>query len=74
MAIFFDPTKLELLSHFAHSDSYRALEQLLNQVPSGAVVEVDSAVVQAVNTCELRQPRRRRFLHGRFRGLADWIT
>jgi Capsule polysaccharide biosynthesis protein len=71
---FFDPAKLELLSHFAHSDSYRTLEQLLNQVPSRAVVEVADAAVHAVDTCELRQPHRRSFLRERLRGLADWIT
>ena len=71
---FFDPTKLELLSHFAHSDSYRALEQALNKEPSQAVVEVADAVVHAANACELRQPHRRPFLHERLRGLADWLT
>jgi len=71
---FFEPAKLELLSHFARSDSHRALEQVLNQSGSRMRVDVDARISRALGQCELRRPRRRSVLYERLRRLAEWVS
>jgi hypothetical protein len=68
---FFEPAKLELLSHLAHNDSYQALEQLLERAIPPTLADVDGDVLLALDECELRRtgPALRR----QVRKLTDWI-
>jgi hypothetical protein len=70
---FFEPAKLELLSHFARSESRRGLEQVLHQASPAVPGDVDAGVSHALEACKLHQPRRRFSLSERVRRLADWV-
>ena len=71
-AYFFEPAKLEILSHFGHNEAYRALEQALSEARPPILDDVDRGVLQALDGCALRHPRQRSFLYRQIRKLADW--
>jgi capsular polysaccharide biosynthesis protein len=68
---FFEPAKLELLSHFGRSDSFTSLEQRLRHAPTR--VSADSPAVQAVARCRLMPPPRESSLLKQARRLAGWF-
>jgi Capsule polysaccharide biosynthesis protein len=67
----FDPSKLELLSHFSRNDSHQSLEKVLNDEPMPVRGFVDDRLVRALAACNLRRHRPVRF--ERVRRLARWI-
>ena len=71
---FFEPTELELLSHFAHNESYRGLEQALSQVAPPVLVDANDRVLQALDECELLHQQQESFLFGQVRKLSDWMS
>lgn len=70
---FFEPGKLELLSHFSHSDSHRMLEQVVNQAAPPTLGAVDGRVSRAVAACELRGSQRRSLFQKGLRRLTGWM-
>jgi hypothetical protein len=70
---YFEPAKLELLSHFCHNDSYRALEQVLNEADPPTLGAVDGRVSRAVEAWELHRSQRRSPLQNGLRRLTRWI-
>ena len=71
---FFEPTKLEILSHFTRNETYRGLERVLAEVAPPAVLAADDRVLGAVAGCELRRPRQQFFLYRQLRKLSDWMS
>ena len=70
---FFEPEKLEILSHFAHNEAYRALEQALSTEVPARLGPVDSGVLAALDACALFHPRPPSFLRRQIRKLSDWM-
>ena len=73
-AYYFEPAKLELLSHFAHNQAYQALEQVLGHAVPPRLDDVDRRVSKAVEACALRHGWQRSFLHRQVRRLSDWMS
>ena len=71
---FFEPTKLEILSHFTHNETYRGLERVLAEVAPPTVLAADGRVLRAVDSCELRRPHQEFFLSRQLRKLSDWMS
>ena len=51
---FFEPEKLDILSHFDHNQSYQALEQVLGEYPIH--VDADDRLLQAIEGCNRTAP------------------
>ena len=71
---FFEPAKLDILSHFDHSQSYHALEQVLGEASPPHEVDVDDRVLQAIEGCEVYRPRQHSLLYRRARKLWEWLS
>jgi hypothetical protein len=73
---FFEPEKLDLLSHFTHSQSYRGLEQLLSRVPPPTLTlaDADDSVFRALQACELCRSPQQSFLQRQVRRFSDWLS
>jgi hypothetical protein len=71
---FFEPAKLDLLSHFARSESHHLLARTLSESVPPSVADVDDGVVRVLVRCPTRRRRRRSFAYRQFRKLADWIS
>jgi hypothetical protein len=73
-AYYFEPAKLELLSHFDRNQAHQALEQVLRQAVPPRLGDVDPRVSAAVEACALRYPRQPSFLHRYLRRLSNWTS
>jgi hypothetical protein len=71
---FFEPTKLELLSHFDHNQSHQALEHVLGEVSVPVHVDVDDRLLRAIEHCKLHHPRQHSFLYRHARKVFDWLS
>jgi hypothetical protein len=70
---FFEPAKLELLSHLGDSESYPGLLQLL-RATAPPRVESDDGALRAVGECALTHPQQQSFLSRQVRKLSDWVS
>jgi len=71
---FFEPAKLDILSHFGRNQSYHALEQVLGEVSRLIQVDVDDRVVRAIERCKVQHPRQHSFLYRHARKFRDWLA
>ena len=71
---FFEPEKLDILSHFDHNQSYQVLEQMLGEVPRPIHVDADDRLLQAIEGCKLHRPRQHSFLYRHARKVSDWLS
>jgi len=70
---FFEPTTLDILSHFDHNQSYQALEQVLAEARPPIHVDADDRLFRAIERCKLHRPQRS-FLYTGARKLRDWLS
>jgi hypothetical protein len=70
---FFEPAKLELLSHLGHNDSYAGLLQLLSATAPPRI-EPDDGARRAVGECALTHPQPESFLSRQVRKRSDWVS
>ena len=68
---FFEPEKLDILSHFNHNQSYQGLEKVLHEAPPPVHVSADDRVLRAVQQCRLHRPPPRSFLYRQVRKFSD---
>ena len=73
-AYYFEPAKLELLSHFGKNQAYQALEQVLGRAEAPHLGEVDPRVSRAVAACAVRKSPQGSFLYRQVRKLSDWMS
>jgi len=71
---FFEPAKLDILSHFGQNQSYRALEQVLGELPSPVHVDVDDRLLRTIERCKVHRPRQHSFLYRHARKVSDWLS
>ena len=70
---FFEPEKLDILSHFNHNESYQGLEQVLREAPSPVHIAADDRVLRVVQQCRLHRPPSDSFLYRQVRKFSDWL-
>jgi len=71
---FFEPEKLEILSHFAHNQSYQTLEQVLRRPGPPSLVDADDRVFRALQACELYRSPQLSFLQRQVRRFSDLLS
>jgi capsular polysaccharide biosynthesis protein len=70
---FFEPAKLDILSHFGQNQSYQALEHVLSEARPLIRADVDDQVLRAIDRCRLHRPRQHSFLYRNVRKISDWL-
>jgi len=73
-AYYFEPAKLELLSHFDRNQTYQALEHVIGRAMPPLLIDVEPRVSRRIEACPLRHTRKRSFLYRQVRRLADWMS
>jgi hypothetical protein len=71
---FFEPEKLEILSHFTQNQSYQSLEQVLSRADPPSLVDADDRVFRALQACELYRWPQQSFLQRQVRRFSDWLS
>src|SRR5688572_17082193 len=67
----FEPQKLDILSHFSHNDTHRALAQVMAEASAPAHLDVNSRVLKPIERCKLHWGRS--FLFRQVRKTAEWL-
>jgi hypothetical protein len=70
---YFEPQKLDILSHFDRNETYQRLEQALSEASPPVHVDVDDRVQHALARCPLQRGRRPSFLARQTRKAAAWL-
>ena len=68
---FFEPTTLDILSHFEHNQSDQTLAQVLAETPPRITFDIDDRVRRAIERCKVHRPRRHSFLFRHARKFAE---